>query len=304
MPPKRSRNWCWTAFDPNLTEVWLCGLSCKYWCYGIETCPATKKVHWQGYMELEHTKTLTALKALAPAGLHLEIRKGTSKQAQEYCKKDGAFHEMGTMSVQGKRSDLISIKEDIDAGKGELEIADSYFAQYCQYRKSFDAYRQLKSEPRTWETEVHVLWGDTGTGKTRYCIDKGASMIEFDKSGFCHGYKNQSILLLDDFDPETLTRSGFLRLTDRYTTTVNIKGDSKNWNPRVIYITTNFDPRNWYHACPAIRRRFTSITHYPALRTRPRGRPRNPYVLGRPQYEADEPPLLRPADLPELEDWP
>lgn len=266
MPSAQSTNWCWTAFDPNLNGIWLTSLPSTYWCYGVETCPDTKKEHWQGYIEFEKRMRLSSIKKLAPPGIHWEVRQGSQEQAIDYCKKDGDFHEAGTKKEQGKRSDLLEIQARLDSGDSIADIADDHFMRYCQYGKRFEAYKQLRSEPRTWVTEVHFIHGPTGTGKTRFCMEKGAAMVEFDKSGFCHGYENQEILLFDDFDVSTITRSTFLRLTDRYATTVNVKGGTKNWNPRCIYITSNFSCEGWYSACPAVARRITSVTYMPAVR--------------------------------------
>lgn len=145
-----------------------------------------------------------------------------------------------------------------------MEIADEYFAKWCQYSKPFEAYALMRSPKREWITEVHVLWGDTGTGKTRYAVEQGAHPVWFDKSGFAHGYNNEEVLIFDEFDTAVVPRNLFLQLTDRYAFTVNIKGGSRNWNPKKIYITSNYSPEDWYGACPAVKRRITSVTHFNA----------------------------------------
>lgn len=261
----RSRAWCWTAYEPNLIEAWLFTLDPRYWCYGVEKCPETGRTHWQGYLELTTPKTLVNLKKNVPKGIHLESRKGSQAQAIDYCKKDNDFHQFGQAITQGKRTDLDRIKKSLDEGMQVSAIASTDFAQWCRYRRSFEAYARLALKDRDWITEIHILWGATGTGKTRYAISQGAVMVEMDKGGFMHGYDNQPILLFDDFDPETISRSVFLRLTDRYATTVNVKGGSMSWNPKTIYITSNYSPGEWYSSCPAVRRRFTTVTQMAQL---------------------------------------
>ena len=54
--------------------------------------------HLQGYVEFENARTLGGVKKLIGDRAHLEIRRGSAKQASEYCKKDGDFIEIGEIS--------------------------------------------------------------------------------------------------------------------------------------------------------------------------------------------------------------
>ncbi len=82
----RFRHWCFTSFsnvirDPECAVYFVCGK---------ELSPQTGRRHLQGYISFEHGKTLSAVKALLgdPAA-HLERRRGTEREAAEYCKKVG-----------------------------------------------------------------------------------------------------------------------------------------------------------------------------------------------------------------------
>lgn len=152
----------------------------------------------------------------------------------------------------------------LDEGKSVSDVADAHFGHFLRYRQSINAYCEMKSVKRDFATEVIVLWGDTGTGKTRYAYEQGATPVFFDKGGFIHGFEGQEKLIFDDFDPDMLSRSRFLTLTDRYPCVVNVKGGSRNWAPKVIYITSNHDPRSWYNRCAAVRRRYSEIRHFRA----------------------------------------
>lgn len=269
----RSRNWCFTAFEEDafqsLDKATGEGSGVGFWCYGNEVCPETKKAHRQGYMEFKAKKSLRSLKKMFHRAIHWEIRRGSAKQATDYCAKDGDFYSFGVATQQGKRSDLLLIQEEMNAGASVSTIADNHFAKWCQYGRQFAVYAQLKQPDRNWITEVHVIWGPTGTGKTYECVHThGGSLIEFDKNGFLHGYTNQEVVVLDDFDDRTLTRCIFLRLMDRYSATANTKGGTAKWNPRKVFITTNYDPRKWYGGCPAVQDRITSITHMSGINRR------------------------------------
>jgi len=254
-------NWCWTAFDPNLSEVWLSIVAPTYWCYGVEICPDSKRVHWQGYLEIKNATTLHALKGKSPPGIHWEPRKGTQDEAVEYCRKDGDFKEWGEKKAgTGQRRDLEAVRKACVSGQAFEKIFDDHFSVVLQYGRGVREYQQLKQVHRNWQTDVICLWGASGVGKSKRANEVGATFVEYDKSGFIHGYSNEEVVCFDDFDPSTMTREVFLRLTDRYHIKVNVKGGSLTWNPRTIYFTSNTNPRDWYNGDEAVRRRMTTVT--------------------------------------------
>lgn len=61
----------------------------KYAIYQIERCPKTNRLHYQGYIEFVGKKTYSfvhkKLDGLSTA--HLECRRGTQRDAIEYCAK-------------------------------------------------------------------------------------------------------------------------------------------------------------------------------------------------------------------------
>ena len=265
MSSRRSKYWCFTAYDGdeclNLTD------KASYIIAGKEVCPTTGREHFQGYVEFAKMMRLGGLKKIAKT-THFEPRSGTQEQAIEYCKKDGDWEQDGDAQVseQGRRVDLEDIRKKIESGMTQVEIATSHFAQWCQYGRKFEEYRRLIEPKRAWVTEVHVLWGESGTGKTRKAMEDGAKHVECTSAGFIIGYDGEDTVVFDEFDPTTMTRSMFLKLTDRYPLTVNVKGAERNWKPRKIYFTSNHNPHGWYgvdgEVDPAVERRFTEVHHY------------------------------------------
>lgn len=65
-----------------------------YLVYGYETA-ASGTPHLQGYVVFKVRKRLSTAKALLPGNPHMEPKRGTPKQASDYCKKDGVFQEFG-----------------------------------------------------------------------------------------------------------------------------------------------------------------------------------------------------------------
>jgi len=102
----RVRNFCFTINNPieNELEMFLLWDALKYCIIGQEQGESGTP-HLQCYAELANSKSLSSLKKQLPRA-HIEARKGTSQQAADYCKKEGDFKELGTLSKQGQRTDL------------------------------------------------------------------------------------------------------------------------------------------------------------------------------------------------------
>lgn len=107
--------------------------------------------HLQGYTYFKNPRQFKAVTKLLPK-FHIEQQKGTKIEALTYCMKDGEYIEYGDRPQQGKRSDLDAIKYDLKYGKKTMkDVADTYFARWCQYNRSFDKYVEMN---RSYETKL------------------------------------------------------------------------------------------------------------------------------------------------------
>lgn len=87
------------------------GKGATYVGIGIETCPSTGRIHFQGYIEFATGRSMSAISKIIGFSPHLEVARGKPEQNVEYCKKDGDFKEEGQISVgQGCRTDLTIIR--------------------------------------------------------------------------------------------------------------------------------------------------------------------------------------------------
>ncbi len=240
----KARGYCFTSFLPDY-ELWIKEPS-LYIIIGREICPSTGKRHWQGFIYFKNPRGFNKLKADHP-GDHIERARGTTKDNVLYCSKDTVEFERGRAPAQGRRSDLETIRAEIDAGASWIELSYKYFGRWCQYGRRWVVYRGLREPRRSWVTELIIIWGPTGTGKTRQAHAGGAVPVTYTESGFILGYGGESVVLFDDWPSEpVMPRSVFLRLFDRYPCLINIKGGERNWAPRRVYITTNYDWKQWY----------------------------------------------------------
>lgn len=265
----RRRNYCWTLFidEPaeEYSESTLLGRlqedsRVKYCIWQLERCPESGRLHLQGYIELSRALRLGGIKQILGTTVHIEPRRGNRNQARDYCRKEesriaGPFEygNFGEANQQGKRSDLLAIRERLEEGATELEIAQEHFGPWCRYYKAFKRYKGLLTEGRSWKTEVHIYWGKAGTGKTKKAYDdaKEQDWAVYDVprpnggSVWFDGYEGHEVLLLDDFYGWVPLHL-LLKLGDRYAMQIPVKGGMVPFTARRLVITSNSPVDEWY----------------------------------------------------------
>jgi len=202
-------------------------------------------------------------------------RRGTSKEASDYCKKDGLFYEFGELSNGGRpgsRTDLAEFKQAIVDGKTDLELIDLDMNTFNRYMKTVDRYRSMIPPKRTEELKVALFVGKPGTGKTREAYNQFPDIYAFPigKDLWSDGYRGQKEVLIDDFSGG-MRLVDLLRFLDRYPIQIPKKGGFNWWCPTSIIITTNVHPRDWYSykertdSALALRRRIHIIFDFDNL---------------------------------------
>ncbi len=247
----------------------------------------TGRHHLQGYVQfarrLRFTPAGTIFIQLFGTGVHHERARGSAQQGADYCRKEESRipgvasgpHEFGTIVGQGGRTDLDAIRIRIKEGASPVEIAEEFpFGLWCRYRRSFAVYRSLWESPRNWITAVSILWGPTGTGKTRSVWDGRrredvynvpCPTVRFGPVWF-DGYAAHKTVLFDDFYGWARI-STLLQLCDRYACQAGVKGGHVNWRPREIFFTSNTHPDSWYpnvdeRVVRSFKRRVTALIYF------------------------------------------
>lgn len=274
MPSPQSRSYCFTLNNhesndlPELEDI-------RYLVYQREKGENGTE-HIQGYVELSKSRTLAYVKNWLPRA-HFEIRRGTREQARDYCRKDdtrieGPF-ERGTWESggTGARSDLLAVKRKIDEGKPMSEVWDEHFETTLRYYRGFQEYKKVKTGHRTWKSEIHVFWGESGTGKSRACMELAPNAYWKTRDEWWDGYEGHDDVILDDFYG-WLPWDLLLRILDRYPLDVNAKGGGRRFVAKRIFITSNKKPEDWYpnilDKTPLLRRIENTI-HYRCLNPNP-----------------------------------
>lgn len=267
---KQSRNWAITDFElldwASVFEEYHDII--RYMCRGRETCPKTGRIHYQGWIQFVNKKRMGGVKKIMGSkSLHLEPCMGSEHQNDKYCKKDGDWWEKGVFKCQGQRTDMEAIKKAIDDEESMKVIADDHFGDYIRYHKGFEAYRALVQKAKAKEfrkVEVEVLWGRTGTGKTREGMKQAGYKIEGSEMEWWDGYEGEQTILIDEYDSQ-VSLPRLLNILDGYQLRLPIKGGFTYARWTKVIITSNIDPREWHpNAKPfhreALMRRLTKVT--------------------------------------------
>ena len=175
------------------------------------------------------------------------------------------------------RSDLLRLKDDLKAGQSLIEISDNHFECYLKYNRSIKDYILLHTKPRSWVTELYIVTGKSGIGKSRDAWAQYPDAYALRKCNtgtlWWDGYEGQETVIIDDFYG-WMPFDTLLRLTDRYPMLVDIKGGAVQFTAKRIIITSNEVPDNWYpnvsclpHRWNALLRRITSNCHNGVMST-------------------------------------
>lgn len=130
----QSIRWCFTDWLINYKSIEEAKIKfraffkdyCKYFIYGIETCPKTKEKHFQGYFELRdgNRKRLTELKKLLGDKIHFEKAKGNKESNIDYCSKEGDYTILEEKRINGYTAEDLGLIEEKDLYYWQKEIIE------------------------------------------------------------------------------------------------------------------------------------------------------------------------------------
>lgn len=264
-----SRNYCFTYFTSDEGFRIEPESRIVYCIYQFEKCPTTSKVHVQGYVQLSTPMRIPGVqKLLKIPGAHLERGRGSPLDNKVYCSKEETRmlgpYEFGRMNVQGQRNDIKEFVESVAKGASDISLIDEFPNQICKYMKVLPFIRNAVIEPRNWQTEVIVLVGPPGCGKTSYAYREYDNIYVKPDGDWFDGYVGQSTVLFDDYNGH-IKYELLLKLLDRYQMKVPVKGSFIEWSPRTVIITSNLEMEYWYrdrHEIDALKRRVTKVINY------------------------------------------
>lgn len=273
-----ARCWCFTINNPEETQEQVSEKlqHARYAVFQKEVGEKDETTHWQGYVEFGKVKRLSACKKIFPRA-HWEQRRGSRDQARDYCMKSDSRvagpYEQGDWEIHpGKRNDIIAVRDAIRSGMSRRELIENFPNEIVHYPKGIQILYDMETPHREEPPEVHLLYGPSGCGKTRMAHDEATDLwsTPIGGHGWFDGYDGHEDALFDDFAgaASKWRLDDFLRLLDRYSLKVPIKGGFASWRPRRIWITTNIHPREWWdwstreQQYPALVRRISNVVSW------------------------------------------
>lgn len=270
MTTTKARGWCFTLnnyTEDDVTRLQQPNEAVAYICFGKEIAPSTGTPHLQGYVFLCNPRGMSGVKKLIGKTAHIAYANGTPDDNVKYCSKEGDFYERGERPQQGKRTDLVEIRDKVLKGETNLyEIAQTV-SSYQGLRMAEGLSKYVKA-PAQCVKVVHWYYGPTGTGKSKLAFElAGEDYWVSGKDGkWYDGYWGQKVAIFDDFRGDFCPLHTLLRLTDRYPYRVEVKGGSIWFNPKTIIITSTYSPYECYSQVPEsiqqLMRRITVLKEF------------------------------------------
>lgn len=140
---------------------------------------------------------------------------------------------------------LEEVQKLLDDGTPEVDIATDYFGVWIKYNQGFKRYKLLKANKRDYKTNVIVVQGPTGTGKSRWAMEQYPDAYWKCNGMWWDGYETQESVIIDEFYG-WLPWNLLLRLCDRYPMQVEVKGGAVNFVAKTIVIISNKRADAWY----------------------------------------------------------
>jgi len=259
--PIGARHWMITEnqnerFDKTITQLRTCGA--KYYACQEEKAPETGHLHLQCYVGFTNARAFKALQKLFP-GCHLEPAKDP-RAGYAYCLKEDSWtgrvrlrsHEEPPSTEESRAGLKQEVwKRFIDFAKDHTwdECIDAFPSLYAReepgMRKHYERLRINGKE--VGQKSVMIFWGPPGTGKSTAVKSQcDADYYQLMEGKWMDGYNYESILFIDDLQPNQMSRSQLIRLMEPGPARMEIKGGTVKVIATRIFITSNWSPDDWW----------------------------------------------------------
>ncbi len=265
--PNGAKHWVFTINNPTDAEKAGDSIVNYDYCILADEVGEDGTPHVQGYIAMQSKTTLVNMKKIFPRA-HLEIMRGTSQEASDYCKKDGTFIECGELPVVGGVVKARRYKQAITLSKAgrfdqmEEEHPDMFWNSYHTMKRirmdNPDELQDLDILDNEW------IWGPPRIGKSKTARAENPKCYLKPHNKWFLGYKNQDVVLYDDLGKSCAQWIGdFLKQWgDHYPFPIETKGDGSVIRPKRIIITSNYSIDELFghdeQLCLAIKARFKS----------------------------------------------
>ena len=199
----------------------------KYAVGQLERGSETGRLHLQYFVQMERSRRLAHMRTVICDRSHWEPMYGSVAQARAYATKEDTRvegpWEFGLMSSVGKRRGLEEAVDCVKAGMALSKVAEEFSLAWVAHGRGLTSLRQqlkLDADRRSFGPEgpeVWVLWGPSGTGKSRFVAARWPDAFwKAPESKWWDGYSGQDTVVLDDFKDYAMPLVELQRLLDWY----------------------------------------------------------------------------------------
>lgn len=157
-----------------------------------------------------------------------------------------------TGRVSGKKREGDYVLDAVRAGRSWSDLVDEFPLFYAskepELRKLFERYgvkRTVTEQPR-----VIILYGEPGSGKSSSAElmfkEAGIKPFRLTIGKWADGYEYEEGVFFDDMEPNLVPRAQLLVLMEKGQVRWEVKGGSVLMQVRLIIITSNYDPLEWF----------------------------------------------------------
>ncbi|MEI4338734.1 replication protein RepA [Streptococcus suis] len=218
-------------------------------------------------LEAKNQTRFSAIKKLYPT-IHVELTRGSREQVIAYLNKSGKHEEKAHTAVvpminhgiieanqQGKRSDLDTIQELLEAGLTPEEVMRQNLS-YRRFSKMIkEHYYQMRVENAPLTKDMKVYWhmGGAGSGKSftqvqlkkTFGTDSVYVLSDYGIGGL-DTYAGEPILFMDEFKGD-INYQTFLKLLDVYPNQVHARYSNIYALWDTVHISSIFTPEQIYY---------------------------------------------------------
>lgn len=266
-PVENARRFCEQLVDQIASKDFV-----RFVILQLEEAPTTGRWHVQGYVEAKKPQRFRS-RFERDFHAHWENARGSKQQNIDYCSKAesrvcGPFMRGDASVSQGSRSDLKKVSEELLAGKSLREVGLQHGETFIRYNSGMQKLSALVPRALRQPPRVIVMWGPTGTGKTRAAFSFDDDIYIKPSEHWFDGYVGQKVLLVDEMTTQDIPISFVLRMCDRYPMQLPVKGSYSHLDASIVIFTSNISPLHWWRwAADDLRPQRTEVcgAHYVAF---------------------------------------
>lgn len=238
-----------------------------YFCMSDEIGLQEQTPHIHVFIVFKNARSFNTIKTTFPSS-HIDECYGSNQENRDYVFKEGKWledeksdtnlrdshFEYGDLPTddQGKRNDLSLINDLISSGLNVFDIITEY-PQYSfrinDIKNLINLHKENQHRDEFRKLDVIYIYGDTGTNKTRYVMEKYGYNNVYRVTDYLHpfdSYNYESVIMFEEFR-EDLPIKDMLKYLDGYPLTLPCRFANKQACFTKVYIVSNIPIQKQYY---------------------------------------------------------